>query len=56
MDGTMQVRHKDKTLACAAFRKSQLPAQAEDEKTIDARLDAIIAGIAVSDQRCKPPA
>jgi hypothetical protein len=56
MDGTMQVRYKDRTLACTAFRKLPLPAQAEDEKTIDARLDAIIAGIAVSDHRSKPPA
>ena len=52
----MQVRYKDRTLACTAFRKSPVPAQAEDEKTLDARLDAIIAGIAVSGHRSKTPA
>ena len=51
MDGTMQVRYKDRTLACTAFRKSPRPAQAEDEKTLESRLDAIVSGIAVKAPR-----
>ena len=43
MDGAMSVRYKDRTLACTRIRPLPTPAQPEDEKTIDARLDAIIA-------------
>ena len=42
-DETMRVRCKDRTLAFTRVRSAARPSQAEDEKTIDARLDAVIA-------------
>jgi hypothetical protein len=55
LDGTMQVRYKDRILACTAFGKSTAPQPAEDEKTLDARIDAIIARIAVKAPRTQSP-
>ena len=55
LDGTMQVRYKGRILACTAFGKSTAPQPAEDEKTLDARVDAIIAKIAVSAPKTRPP-
>ena len=43
MDGSMQLRYKDKVLPCTAYRTYGVPSPAEDEKTLDARLDAMIA-------------
>ena len=42
LDGTLRVIYKDRRLDCTAFRKLPTPAQAEDEKTIDLRLDALV--------------
>lgn len=46
MDGEMQVRYKDRILNCAAVKASPVPSPAEDEKTLDARVDACIARLA----------
>ncbi len=43
MDGSMQVRYKDKILPCTAYRTTGVASAVEDEKTLDARLDAVIA-------------
>ena len=53
MDGTLRVRYKDRILPCTAFRTLPGPSPAEDEKTLDVRLDAIISGIAVSGRRAE---
>ena len=42
-DGTMRVYYKDRLLACTAYRKLPVPSEAEDEKTIDARVDRLVA-------------
>ena len=55
LDGTMQVRYKDRTLAFTAFRATPTPVKIEDEKTLNARVDAIIAQIAVSHPKTRPP-
>lgn len=55
LDGTMQVRYKDRTLAFTAFRTTPTPVKIEDEKTLNARVDAIIAQIAVSHPKTRPP-
>ncbi len=41
--GGMAVRYKGRVLAVTAYRTYPIPDPAEDEKTIDARLDAILA-------------
>ena len=42
-DGTMSVHYKDRVLAVTAYGIYPVPDPAEDQKTIDARIDAIIA-------------
>ena len=49
-DGSMRARWKDRELSFTAYGRSGVPAAVEDEKTIDARLDAIIANL----QRATP--
>ena len=49
MDGAMQVRYKGKILPCTAFRTYAVASPAEDEKTLDVRLDGVIARLARSD-------
>ena len=51
MDGTLKVRYKDRILAHTAFGPSNAPDPAEDEKTLDTRIDAIAAAIAVKAPR-----
>ena len=46
MDGLMRVHYKDRVLACTAFKTLPTPAAAEDEKTIDARVDRLAAAAA----------
>ncbi len=47
MDGAMQVRYKDRILPCTAYKTCPAPSSpAEDEKTLDARVDACIARLA----------
>ena len=55
LDGTMQVRYKDRALAFTAFHATPTPVKVEDEKTLNARVDAIIAQIAVSHPKTRPP-
>jgi len=43
MDGSMRVHYKDRILACTAYKTLPVPSEAEDEKTIDARLDRLVA-------------
>jgi hypothetical protein len=42
-DGRIQVFYKDRLLTCTAFATHAVPDPAEDEKTLDARIDAIVA-------------
>ena len=48
MDGSMRVHYKDRVLACTAYKKLPVPSEAEDEKTIDARVDRLVAGAALA--------
>jgi transposase len=43
LDGTMRVRFKDRDLAFTPFKTLPAPPPLEDDKTLDARLDAVIA-------------
>ena len=43
-DGRLHVTYKDRVLACTAYGTYPVPDPAEDEKTLDVRVDAIIAG------------
>src|SRR5271157_4426048 len=45
-DGSMQVHYKDRILVCTAYKKLSVPSEAEDEKTIDARVDRLVAAAA----------
>jgi transposase len=45
-DGTMRVHYKDRVLACTAYKKLPVASVAEDEKTIDARVDQLVAAAA----------
>ena len=44
-DGSMQARFKDRELSFTAYGAKGVPVAVEDEKTIDARLDAIVASL-----------
>ena len=56
MDGTMRARYKDRVLVLTRVKSLPMPRPAEDEKTIDARIDAIVraqkAASAFSPSRC----
>jgi len=43
LDGTLRVRFKDRDLAFTPFKTLPAPPPAEDDKTLDARLDSVIA-------------
>ena len=43
LDGTLRVRFKDRDLAFTPFKSLPAPPPVEDDKTLDARLDAVIA-------------
>jgi transposase len=43
LDGTMRVRFKDRDLAVTPFKTLPVPPPLEDDKTLDARLDAVMA-------------
>jgi transposase len=47
LDGSLQVSYKDRILTCTAFRQLPRPSPAEDEKTLDARVEAVIAASAL---------
>jgi hypothetical protein len=42
-DGRLRVSYKDRVLTCTAYGSYAVPDPAEDEKTLDARVDAIVA-------------
>jgi transposase len=46
MDGSMRVHYKDRILTCTAYKTLAVPSEAEDEKTIDARVDRLVAAAA----------
>ena len=48
LDGTLRVRFKDRDLAFTPFKTLPAPPPVEDDKTLDARLDAVIARSATS--------
>lgn len=43
LTGPMEVRYKNRTLAVTPFTTRPVPDPAEDEKTIDARMETILA-------------
>ena len=43
LDGTLRVRFKDRDLAFTPFKTLPVPPPVEDDKTLDAPLDAVIA-------------
>ncbi len=51
LDGTLRVRFKDRDLAFTPFKTLPAPLPVEDDKTLDARLDAVIARNAPSPTR-----
>jgi len=46
MDGSMRVHYKDRILASTAFKALPVVSEAEDEKTIDAQVDRLVAAAA----------
>ena len=42
-DGRLRFSHKERVLTCTAYGTYAVPGPAEDEKTLDARVDAIVA-------------
>ena len=54
IDGTLRVRDKDRILAHTAFGPSNAPGPAQDEKTLDTRIGAIVAAIAVKAPNAAP--
>lgn len=42
MDGTMRARYKDRVLALTRVKRLPMPGPAEHDKTIDARVDALV--------------
>jgi transposase len=56
MDGSMRVHYKDRILACTAYKKLPVPSEAEDEKTIDARVDRLVVAAAKASVAIMPRA
>ena len=46
MDGSMREHYKDRILACTAYKTLPVVSEAEDEKTIYARVDRLVAAAA----------
>jgi len=46
MDGSMRVHYKERILTCTAYKTLPVVSEAEDEKTIDARVDRLVAAAA----------
>jgi transposase len=55
MNGTMRTRYKGKWLTCTAYKTRGTPAAAEDEKSLNARMDAVVARTAADAARTVPP-
>jgi transposase len=43
MNGTMRIRYKEKWLTCTAYKTRGKPTAAEDDKSLNARMDAVVA-------------
>lgn len=56
VDGRLHVTYKDRVLALTAYGTYPVPSPATDEKTLDARLDAIIAAQQMAHSRVSPRA
>lgn len=54
IDGTLGVRFKDRFLDYTAFGASHAPARAEDEKTVDGRVDALLASLGAAGRTPSP--
>ena len=52
--GGMAVHYKDRVLPVTAYGTYPVPDQTEDEKTIDVRMDAIVAAARASTVRSQP--
>ncbi len=50
LNGDMRVTYKDRTLPCTHFKTRPGPQPAEDEKTLEARMDALLAARAAPPQ------
>jgi hypothetical protein len=55
-DGRLRFSHKDRVLTCTAYGTYAVPAAAEDEKTLDARVDAIAAARRTASPQTSTPA
>ena len=53
LDGALQVSYKGKILTCTAFRRLPRPSPAEDEKTLDTRVEAVIAANALKNSSAR---
>ena len=53
LDGRVWVLYKDRVLDCTRFKVLPQPSSAEDEKTIDARIDRLVAIAALAEGRAK---
>jgi hypothetical protein len=53
-DGRLHVTYKDRVLALTAYRTYPVPDAAVDEKTLDARVDAVVAAARTADDRSQP--
>ena len=53
VSGGMAVHYKDRVLPATAYGTYPVPDPTEDEKTIDVRMDAIVAGAHVADGRTR---
>ena len=52
--GGMAVHYKDRVLPVTAYGTYAVPDPTEDEKTIDVRMDAILAAARAADARSQP--
>ena len=53
-DGRLHVTYKDRVLALTAYGTYPIPDAAVDEKTLDARVDVIVAASRTADTRSRP--
>ncbi len=54
MDGAMRVRYKNRTLDYTRVKSLPTPSPAEDEKTIDVRIEALVAAQKAAAQPAAP--
>lgn len=54
LEGQMRVRYKNRSLSCTRVRPLPTPSPAEDEKTLDVRVDALVAARKAAVQPAAP--